>query len=340
LDASTALLPALQPKSPGETGRRRKWWWVLRLLALIVVAALVATRLRQVPIRGAFDRLHLRDVVLIVFLLSPLAVLLRALRWRYLLPGGNNRPVRDYVGAYLVGALANSLLLGRFGDLAKARFICGPRLDYAQSVTVVAIDRLLEGVALLFIFSLALLNSHLPAWAYSLAWTAGLASVLMLVVLRLILYQQRRFLATVARATGYLPAFLRDRADTLGERLLAGCEALADYRRVLVALLYAVAVWCVEITTVTIFLVAFAVPRPWLVPAVVLVVVLNFGMLVPISPGAVGIYQLLCSFALSLWGVDRVVGFSLGIAMQTLLFVPLYLAGFVWLLVRVGIRNQ
>ena len=67
--------------------------------------------------------------------------------------------------------------------------------------------------------------------------------------------------------------------------------------------------------------------------AIVLVVVLNFGMLVPTSPGAVGIYQLLCVFALSLWRVDRQLALALGIVMQTILFLPLYLAGLVWLVV-------
>jgi hypothetical protein len=70
----------------------------------------------------------------------------------------------------------------------------------------------------------------------------------------------------------------------------------------------------------------------------VLVVVLNFGMLVPTSPGLVGIYQLLCVFALSLWGVDRQLALSLSIVMQTVLFVPLYLAGVVWL--TVGTRPK
>jgi hypothetical protein len=68
-----------------------------------------------------------------------------------------------------------------------------------------------------------------------------------------------------------------------------------------------------------------------LVAAIVLVVVLNFGMLVPTSPGSVGVYQWLCVFALSLWGVGRQLALALGIVMQTVLFVPLYLAGLVWL---------
>jgi uncharacterized membrane protein YbhN (UPF0104 family) len=99
----------------------------------------------------------------------------------------------------------------------------------------------------------------------------------------------------------------------------------------MMALLYAFAVWGVEIGTVVLLFKTLSIPVPWLVAAIVLLVVLSFGMLVPISPGSVGVYQLLCAFTLSLWRVDRRLGLTLGIVMQTVLFVPLYLVGLVWM---------
>ena len=105
-------------------------------------------------------------------------------------------------------------------------------------------------------------------------------------------------------------------------------------------MLYAFAVWTVEIAAVMIFLAALAVPAPRFAAATLLLTVLNFGMLVPISPGSVGVYQLLCAFALSLWGVDRELGLTLGIVMQTVLFVPLYLAGLVWVAVTMRAKPR
>lgn len=343
MDASATSAPTLSGKLSDGAARGRPWWTVIRLVVLAAIVFLIARRLHHGEIRAAFTRLSLPDVFVIIFLLSPLGVLLRALRWRYLLPDGNHLPLRDYIGAYLVGVLANSLLLGRFGDLVKARFVCGSRLDYGRSLAVVAIDRVLEGTALLLVFSGVLLTSSLPGWAYTLAWTAGLGSVAILVGLRLLVHHQDPFLAGIERIFGRLPSFFARRTLPIAQRLIAGCEVLTDLRRVVTTILYAVAVWGVEIATVMIFLARFSVPRPWFVPAVVMIVVLNFGMLVPISPGSVGVYQVLCSFVLSLWGVSREVGLSLGIAMQTVLFLPLYAAGALWLLVsmrhrRPGIR--
>ena len=316
------------------------WGRIVRILLFAAVVWLIAAQIDLGGVRQAFTHLRPGYLVPVVLVLSPLAVLLRALRWRWLLPGGERVPMFSYVRAYLIGLLANSILLSKFGDLVKARLICGSQVDYGRSLAVVVIDRLLEGLALLLLFAVVLLNSTLPGWAYQLAWVAGLASVGSLVGLRSLFDHRVRFLGATERALRRLPKGLGSRLLTAVQRLLAGCEPLADYRRVLVAILYGLAIWGIEIAAVTIFLAAFSVPSPWFVSATVLLVVLNFGMLVPISPGSVGVYQLLCVFALSLWGVDRQLAFALGVVMQTVLFLPLYLAGSIWILVLVWKKDK
>ncbi|MGH9437112.1 MAG: lysylphosphatidylglycerol synthase transmembrane domain-containing protein, partial [Terriglobia bacterium] len=262
----------------------------------------------------------------------PLTVILRSVRWRWLLPAGGHLPLSSFIGAYLVGNLANSLLLGKFGDLVKAKLICDSKVDYGRSVTVVVIDRLFEGTALILIFAAVLLTSSLPGWAYELAWIAGGAAIGALVTLRIIFHHQVRFLNAAERVLNRLPVRWAGKLMVAVRGLVAGCEVLADYRRMRFAFLYALAVWGVEVLGVMAFLAAFSIPVPRLLAAVVLIVVVNLGMLVPITPGSVGVYQLLCAFALALWGVNRQVAFALGIAMQTVNFVPMYAAGLVAML--------
>jgi hypothetical protein len=312
----------------------------------VAAVALVATHLRRADLARALTQLRLGYVTVIVLGLSPLAVLLRALRWRSLVPTADRAPLRAYAGAYLVGVLANSILLGRLGDLVKARFIGRPGVAYSRSLSVVVIDRLLEGLALLLLFAAVLLETPLAAWASRLAWGAGLASLVSLVALRTLFYYRAGFLRVTERGLARFPASIRGQPLGVLERLLAGCEALASFRRVTVALAYAFAVWGVEIAAVALLLRALSVPAPGLLAGIVLVVVLNFGMLVPTSPGSVGVYQWLCVFALSLWGVERQLALAFGIVMQTVLFVPLYLAGLVWLLIvtrrkaKSGVRRR
>jgi uncharacterized protein (TIRG00374 family) len=315
---------------------------LLRLLALGVVIWLIATRIHPAEVRLAFARLKPVNLFPILLLLSPLAVLLRALRWRWLLLSKERLPLSAFVGGYLIGVMANSLLLGKFGDLVKARTVCNSQIDYGKSVAVVAIDRLLEGLALLLVFACVLMSSPLPAWAYRLAGIGVVVSLGGLVALRGVFAHRDRFLKLAEAICRRLPSAIGVRLLTITQRLLAGCEILANSRRLLIAFVYALAVWAVEIATVVLLLRAVSVPisTSGFAPAVVLLVVLNFGTLVPVSPGAVGVYQLLCVFALSPWHVDRQIAFTLGVVMQAVLFIPLYAAGLVWALVMLRKKGE
>ncbi len=328
MSASTTLVPRLR----NRIHWRAHWKPLARVLLSIAVLWLIAAQVNISEVRQAFVRLRPGYLVPVVLVLSPLSVLLRALRWRCLLPGGDRVPLLSYVRAYVIGMLANSLLLGKFGDLVKARLICGSQVDYARSLAVVVVDRLLEGLALLVVFTAVLFTSDLPGWTYRLAWLAGITSLAGLVGLRSLFEHRDTLLGATRRAVGRLPASLGSWLLTTVQRLLVGCGALANNRRVVLTMLYGLSVWGVEIAAVTAFLAAFSIPTPWFVSATVLLVVLNFGMLVPISPGSIGVYQLLCVFALSVWGVDRELAFAFGIVMQTVLFLPLYLVGLVWML--------
>ncbi|MDE3179605.1 MAG: flippase-like domain-containing protein [Acidobacteriota bacterium] len=306
-----------------------------------LVVWLILTKLSFKEVVQAFSQVRPEYLVPIVLVLTPLGVVVRTWKWRWLLPSGRHVPFSTFVGAYLIGNLANSVLLGKFGDLVKAKVICDTKIDYGRSVAVVVIDRLLEGAALLLIFAVVLLTSTLPSWAYQLALVAGLVAVGALVTLRLIFHRREWFLKTAERILGLLPARLAGKLMTWLRLLVDGCDVMTDYRRLLVAFLVDFVAWAIDTTIIAIFLSAFSIHAPLVLASIVLLVVLNFGMLAPISPASVGVYQLLCVFALSLWRVDRQLGFAIGITMQMVIFIPLYAAGLVAiLLLKRGKRSK
>jgi glycosyltransferase 2 family protein len=321
-----------------STLRGGAWKRIVQVFALAAVIWLLATRVHASDVVQAFARLKTGYLLGLVLVLSPLAILLRSIRWRYLLAEGKNIPLHSFVGAYLIGVLANSILLGKLGDFVKAKVLS--HIQYERSVAVVIIDRLLEGIALVLIFVVVLCRLPLPGWAYRLAWLAGIGSIGALAVLRVLSERRQRLLSKAENAFHFVPASMKKRLWTIAHQLLSGCEVLGDYRRIAVALGWALCVWIVEIATVMVFLAAFSLPVPRFVAATVVLVVLNFGTLVPVSPGSLGVYQMLCVFALSFWGVDPHLGVAFGIAMQALLFIPLYLAGFIWLMVLTRGRNR
>jgi len=324
----------------GSIQSRFGWKWLVRLVFMAGAAWLIATQVRPAELARALGQVKVGYLLAIVFVLSPLAVVLRSLRWRYLLAEGKHILLLSFVGAYVIGVLSNSLLFGKFGDLVKAKLICRSEINYERSLVVVVVDRLLEGIALLLVFFLISLNFSLPSWTYRLSWTAGLITLAALILLRGLFHHRERFLEKAGVVLSLFPLKLRDRLSRVLRRLVTGCEVLTDHRRLLVALLYSLSVWAVEVGVVMMFLMAFSIPAPRLLSAIVILVFLNFGTLVPISPGSIGVYQLLCAFAVSLWGVDRQLGLALGIAMQAVLFIPLYAAGLIWVLALTRNRRK
>ncbi|MGH9451924.1 MAG: lysylphosphatidylglycerol synthase domain-containing protein, partial [Terriglobia bacterium] len=80
-----------------------------------MVLWLIATRISFTEILHAFTQVKVVYLVPVVGVLLPATVILRSVRWRWLLPAGGHLPLTSFIGAYLVGNLANSLLLGKFG---------------------------------------------------------------------------------------------------------------------------------------------------------------------------------------------------------------------------------
>ncbi len=308
-----------------------------RYLWLPASFALLYWMLKQVhleDIRHAFAQLSVFTIASIVFVLSPLAVLLRALRWRILRNDARVVPLHAYIGAYLIGFLANLLLFGKAGDLVKAHWICDSRREYAGSLVVVVVDRLLEAAALVLLFLLVLLFSPgVPAWTYKLMWVGGIGSVGGLLVVWYTLARTPQCLRYLGLMVSWMGNQRRSRILGEVEQLLENCRSLTKSSRLLQAMLLALATWCVEVAIIVVLFSALSIRSPWIVSGMVLLLALNLGNWITISPGAVGFYQILTAFALSFWGVERQTGIALGVVLQTILFVPLYLAGAIWLCV-------
>ncbi len=317
---------------PNTKTPRRTWVGpAIRVALFAVLVYVIARSFAWEQIRHSFALMQPIYLVPVVLVLTPLAVLLRSLRWRRLVPGGTQLPVGTFVRAYLIGFLANSLLLGKMGDLVKAGEIRSVGVEYATSLSSALVDRILEGVALVMVMAVALLGAELPLWATRIAILAATGSLVALFTLRELYLRQAASLASVERWTQSVSGPRRERIVAACSQLLRGLESLGDLQRVMVALGYSLAVWAAEIGAVLAFLYAFSVPAPRLIAAVVVLAALNFGTLLPVSPGSVGVYQLLCVFALSIWNVPRDLAFSFGLMMQAALFLPVYAAGLVCL---------
>ena len=126
--------------------RSRRFW--IGLIVSLVFIAFFLYRTEFDEIRDAF-----REANYLIALASLpvyfLGILLRTLRWQYLLRPVRKVPARRLYPIVLIGLMANNLIPARAGELVRA-YILGERerVPKAAALGTIAVDRLFDGLTL------------------------------------------------------------------------------------------------------------------------------------------------------------------------------------------------
>ncbi len=232
------------------------------------------------------------------------AVGFKVLRWWLLvLPAGGASP-RSLLYSLSVGYLVNTLLPGRLGELARAYLLARlERVSLVTALSTVAVDRILDVVVLAFMLAAALPKAALPEWVARSGLVVGGVGAGLLAACILLAHPTGceallRGLKASPRFPGRVAIERWIGELCLGVEGLRGVGALA---RVGAASL---AIW---LSTVLLFYfgqLAFHLsPSIW--PAVLVTATTSMGMVVPSSPGYVGVFHYLVVLSLTAFGVER-----------------------------------
>ena len=297
-----------------------------RLLFGVVLALLILYLLgRKVDAAEVLAVLSRTDLFLLcaAILVGLLAQLLKGERWSFAIAAGAHpRPRRRLLAATLIGVAGNTLLPARLGDVARV-------LVFRKHNDVPAPRALIA------------------------SWSAQLFDMLAVAVLLLIAgsaFTSRRVLALVLLALMALLAFFAlavrrpDVAERIERRLLPrviyarlegvftssrqGLQFLNHGRTVAVILGLTLTIWAIEALALTIAFRAFGL-RLGLSAATLLAAAIGLSFALPLTPGNVGTYQLICIVVLRAFGVERDSAFAFGLGYQAVSLVVLAVLGLV-----------
>ncbi|MBS2032625.1 MAG: flippase-like domain-containing protein [Deltaproteobacteria bacterium] len=254
----------------------------------------------------------------LVGLLEGLQLPLRAWLWRYVLPKGTSTQGARY-HAIALGALAQNVLPARAGELVRGLSLsqhCSG-LGRTRSLTTVATSKLAELAALLTFVALApltvdLAKPELATFRHG-AWVGGIVLVA-LVTLFVLLTRARGRAHHIESALRHLPGKLGCKLAVGIDELAHGAAAVGSLPRGLMAYLAALA-------TVGIAVAAFMAGM-WGVgaehsfgAATVVLGAVSLGMSIPSSPSGVGVFHLVCVYAMTALGVEapRAAAFALAL---------------------------
>jgi uncharacterized membrane protein YbhN (UPF0104 family) len=247
--------------------------------------------------------------------LNLLSVVSRAVAWRAVIGQALAPPQPGFLlvfSAFSVGLLANAVLPGRVGELARVavltRKLPGRKGAWATLVGSVFAHRVFDLVPSLLLVGAVLLTARLPRWAVT-SLTVFACVAVGLVLLGLLTARRHHHAAR--------------RLDGLGpvRRLLTmarfGLGVMRAPVPATIALLFQCLGWLCQLLAVWAAMHAFHIYRPLEVAALVLVL-MNIATILPLWPGNVGLLQAAIALPLVDYGISYARGFAFGIGLQAI----------------------
>jgi uncharacterized protein (TIRG00374 family) len=277
------------------------------IFGILIGLACFGLLFRQVDLRQswhALSGLHGR------FLLIPLAVFLlnvplRALRWRWIFPSSARPGLTACLTVLGIGNMANLLLPGRAGDLARCVLLSrdGSLAESSRTLATLAVERVLDGFAMVGMILFSLTALHPPQWVLqslrlAIAIFGGL--LVLLIVLR---YRTRALIETVRRLFRRIHlAALEEKFDGLMMSFADGLTAIDSAKQMLSLLAMTAAVWTTEVALVWAIATSlgFAITPS---SALVATAILGLGLMIPAAPAGLGTYELFGTEAFQLVGL-------------------------------------
>ncbi len=254
--------------------------------------------------------------IVLAYALNVVSTLFRALSWnltvRQALPPEHQPKLVHVFSSFGVGLLANAIVPGRLGELARVATLRrhlpdAPPGTSATLVGTVFAHRLFDLVPATILVVWVLLTADVPHWAvvsFTIAAAVGFAAL-----------HDR-----LARRQAARPTVVREGMGSIRQLVIMGRQGLSVLKAPLplaAAILLQCLGWLMQLLAVYVAMQAFGIDAP--LPAAGLVLVLmNIATIVPLWPGNIGLVQAAVALPLRNYGVAYPVGFAYGIVLQAI----------------------
>ena len=298
---------------------RRFWLGLAVSSAFIALFFLTVDEREMGEALGDADYRYIAPAIFLYFV----AVLVRTLRWQYLLSPVRRFALGRLFPVVVVGYMANNLLPFRLGEVVRPYYL-GRREGFSASTALatIVVERVYDGLTLLFLAAVAvpfLLATGLVGSSEGqseLAWILVGVAVALIFVAAILVFSllaiSPGFGRFVIKIADFLPIKLRPKARELIGLFIEGLSTLRQPRRHLSLFLLSLPVWLSEgamyfLIAISFGLSSFFSPLTLLIPTIILVMAAsNLATTIPALPGAFGTFEVAAVAALALVGVSEV----------------------------------
>lgn len=324
--------------------------WVGFLLSLIFLALVILNHnLRELLgglTSGNYEKvfnpdLHLNEIreifrrvnyppLLLATVISLLLLVIRAIRWRYLLLPSVKIRFGSLLSATMIGFMANNVLPARAGEFVRAYVLSKKEAITTSAVLgTLVVERFFDVLSLLVMFSITYHFSTTPSWVRNLGVAATVVFVVFFLTLLFVLLRTNHFVSLLSRWSRIMPGRLHERFERLLLSFLEGLGVFRHMRFLSLVFLLSVLHWLFFGWALALGLRAFDILVPREGPYLVLSVV-SLGLGIPSSPGFVGTFQWLMEKALSIYQVPKDLSLAFSIGFHLVLYIPTTATGLIY----------
>ncbi len=262
-----------------------------------------------------------------------ISLVLRGQRWAVLFYPRKGMSLGNLTGALNVGYAFNNLLPLRVGELARA-YLIGEAEDVssAHALSTIVVERTLDTLTVVALLLITIPFIDAPDWVKGPAVLVGLGFLGLAVLLAAVSAAQERAMALVSWGVRFLPQRFRARTERAAESALEGFAVLRRPAVLAQAVGWSAASWLTSAALVFVTLRAFDLELSF-TAALFVMGATSLGMIVPSSPGYIGVYHAIAIESLvNVFDVGRDQAASFALVQHAILYLtPIVIgAAYLW----------
>lgn len=303
--------------------------FVLGILISILAIYLSARDIDFEVFAATFSYVDMRYLALCM-LCQFLSIFCRAYLWQNILSHEKQVSYRHAFESLIIGLMGNNLLPFRMGEAMRA-YAMGKKESMSRTLAFasVILERLLDLFTLLlfFVVLVFVMTVSIDEWVY-LSATAVTLFLAGAVLVLYVLATDRFALRTRAKQLllKHAPTKFSDNFERIGRSFLSGIALIKSLRQAIWVVLLMVLTWTLWTAILYFGMKAFGLDLP-VTAAIFVSVVVHIGVMVPSSPGFIGVFQYLCILSLAFFNVPKEIALSFSVLVHAIQYIPTTLLG-------------
>ena len=259
-------------------------------------------------------------------------ILVRGVRTRLLVRPDAHLSVLTASNIVVVGYAVNTILPARMGELARAGMLCERTgIPFVQSVTVVFLERLLDGIVILLLLVVAALSLNSIGPFESTIYIASLILGLVAILVMCVVIAPNRIMGVISKITYAISPRWHDTTLRFTTPIINGFNYLRRPVDALKIFIFSIAAWFCDAALSLFLLPAFGLEiNMW--HAIFVIAVVNLAFFPTFSPGYaspgyIGPFAVQCIQALGLLGITQATAVNFAVMVHLAIYIPITLWG-------------